>query len=56
MTARLPGSSSNDPSKWRKPTRGTHGQLLAADGTVDVRAMCAELDADYNAHTGEPRP
>jgi len=56
MTARLPGSSSNDPSKWRKPTLGLHGQPLAPDGTVDVRAYVKRLDDDWNRGAGPARP
>lgn len=54
-TPRIGGQTSTDPSKWRKPTLGLHGQPITADGKVDVRALCAQLDERANRGAGELR-
>jgi hypothetical protein len=39
----------------RKPQPQPADQPRRADGTVDVRALCAQLDAAANVGAGKPR-
>lgn len=39
----------------RKPTPPPPDQPRRPDGTVDVRALCAQLDAAANVGAGKPR-
>lgn len=40
----------------RQDRQNAHGQPLLPDGTVDVRALCTQLDAYWNRGAGEFRP